>query len=331
MMAMTQVESDFLERFELVLKDVLASPTYTDREPRVLMEAARYLSLSPGAKRMRPQLVNHFGAAVDAPLQARLDVAVAAELMHAASLMHDDVVDEGKERRGKPTVNAQWSNSVAVLSGDLMLCLALTRLSAFDHSISLDAVELVAQMTWAAMHEVECRGDVYLSVQRWRAIAEGKTGALLAWCGTAPARVAGHEEESWRFARCGHHLGVAFQLADDLKDFLDRTTGKDPLADLRNRNPAYPIALALERSDAFRDALGALWEREVMIDDEIEAMGHWMVELDVHLDTMAACEREIAMALDALGPYQNLPGGVEITQWGLMLEQMARQCLENRI
>lgn len=331
MIAATRIEADFLTRFEATLEQFLASPAYVDREPRILMEAAQYLSLGSGAKRMRPLLVNHFGAAVDAEMEARIDIAVAAELMHAASLMHDDVVDAGTVRRGRPTVNAQWNNSVAVLSGDLMLCLALMRLSAYERSVSIDAVELVAQMTWAAMHEVECRGDVYLSVQRWHAIAEGKTGALLAWCGTAPAKIVGQQDSAWRFSRCGHHLGVAFQLADDLRDLLDRSTGKDPLADIRNRNPSYPIAVALERSTDFRDALGELWEREAMSEAEIEGMGKWMIDLGVHLDTMDACEREIALALDALGAFAKRPGGVEIAQWGAQLEAMARYSLESHL
>jgi geranylgeranyl pyrophosphate synthase len=328
MIAATRVETNFLELFETSLDEFLASPAYVDREPRILMEAARYLSLGPGAKRMRPLLVHHFGAAVDVSMEARIDIAVSAELMHAASLMHDDVVDAGTVRRGRPTVNAQWNNSVAVLSGDLMLCLALIRLADHHREVSLDAVDLVAQMTWAAMHEVECRGDVYLTVARWQAIAEGKTGALLSWCGTSPAKIAGQEESAWRLGRCGHHLGIAFQLADDLGDLLNRKMGKDPLADIRNRNPSYPIAVALERSVEFRDSLGELWNGEEMAEDKIEAMGRWMVELGVHQDTMAACEREIALALDALGPYAKRPGGVEVAQWGAQLEAMARLCME---
>jgi geranylgeranyl pyrophosphate synthase len=329
MIAATRIEASFLDLFEMNLEQFLASPAYVDREPRILMEAARYLSTGPGAKRMRPLLVHHFGAAVDVSMDARLDVAISAELMHAASLMHDDVVDDGTVRRGRPTVNARWSNSVAVLSGDLMLCLALMRLGGHDRMVSLDAVDLVAKMTWAAMHEVECRGDVYLTIDRWRDIAEGKTGALLAWCGTAPAKIAGKQESAWRLGRCGHHLGIAFQLADDLRDLLDRSTGKDALADIRNRNPSYPIAVALERSDAFRDALAEVWQRDEMDEGDVERLGKWMVELGVHLDTMAACEREISLALDALGPYGRLPGGVEVAQWGAQLEAMARHCLES--
>ncbi len=324
----TETHTVFLEQFEAALEHALLDPKTAGMESDILMEAARYLCGGSGAKRMRPQLVDHFGSLMDIPQDARVKIAVAGELIHAASLMHDDVVDEGTMRRGRPTVNVQWKNSVAVLSGDLMLCLALQELSPLGHRVSMRAVDVVASMTWAAMAEVESRGDVGLDTKRWRAIAEGKTGALLAWCAMAPAMIAGQDDVAERFALCGHHLGVAFQLADDLWDMLGVGTGKDRFADLRNRNPAYPIAVALEKSEPFREGLAKFWgQTEEMSDETLEEMGKWLLGLGVHLDTMAACEREIHLALEALGSYSEVAGGVHIARWARELEAMARICL----
>lgn len=324
----TESRASFLEQFEEALGRALVDPKTTGEESDILMEAARYLCSGSGAKRMRPQLVDHFGSLMDVRHEDRLKIAVVAELIHAASLMHDDVVDEGTMRRGRPTVNAQWKNSVAVLSGDLMLCLALQELAPLGHKISLRAVDVVASMTYAAMAEVESRGDVGLDTRRWRAIAEGKTGSLLAWCAMAPALISGEEEVAERFALCGHHLGIAFQLADDLWDMLGQRTGKDRFADLRNRNPAYPIAVALEKSESFREGLAEFWgQSEAMNEETLEEMGAWLLRLGVHLDTMAACEREIGLALEALGAYSEVAGGVHVARWARELEAMARICL----
>ena len=96
-----------------------------------LLLAARHLCLKAG-KRARPMLMKIFGDTLGVPEVKLIDPAVAAELIHAASLLHDDVVDNGMFRRGKPTVNARWGNIVAVMSGDLLLSGALLRLSKFD-------------------------------------------------------------------------------------------------------------------------------------------------------------------------------------------------------
>src|SRR5262245_15381530 len=112
----------------------------------LLLSAARHLCFS-GGKRARPRLALYFGQAVGAPQRALVDVAVASEFIHAASLLHDDVVDEGMLRRGNPTVNARWGNTVAVLTGDLVLTLAFEQIKPYSKIIIAEAIELVAHMT----------------------------------------------------------------------------------------------------------------------------------------------------------------------------------------
>src|SRR5947207_11516936 len=111
----------FLADVERSLERSLEPEHAAPGEPSVLRDAARRLSVASGAKRVRPRLCAFFGEAVGAPEEGLIDLAVAAELIHAGSLLHDDVVDEGTLRRGVPTANAAWGNLVAVLSGDLCL------------------------------------------------------------------------------------------------------------------------------------------------------------------------------------------------------------------
>src|SRR5687767_6338454 len=115
-------EQAFLQKIEARLQHVLQDGGSAD----LLTTAAAHLCLN-GGKRLRPRLVHWFGAAVDADTRRLADAAAAAELIHCASLLHDDVVDAGTLRRGQPTVNVLWGNTAAVLSGDLVLSLAFAQ------------------------------------------------------------------------------------------------------------------------------------------------------------------------------------------------------------
>src|SRR5262249_52640390 len=152
--------------------------------------------------------------------------AVCAELIHSASLLHDDVVDAGMYRRGRPTVNARWGNIAAVMTGDILLTTAMAKLVAIDQRITQAALATVAGLTRAAVAEVEARGDLALPLEHLRAIAEGKTGALFAWCGIAAAVLAEDLDAQRRFAAFGRRLGVAFQIADDILDLTGLDQGK---------------------------------------------------------------------------------------------------------
>ncbi|RAL22373.1 polyprenyl synthetase family protein [Lujinxingia litoralis] len=324
--------SDFLTHFEHALDQALKDPRHAGKEPAVLLEACRHLSFASGAKRMRPLLVDHFGAALNLPREARIALAITSELIHTASLLHDDVVDEGTTRRGLPTANAQWNNSVAVLGGDLMLCIALEQLYDFPREVTFEAVTLVAEMTRAAMREVDARHDSSWGLDEWAAIAHGKTGALLAFCGTASARVAGRSELIERLGLCGHHLGLAFQITDDLIDVVGHPIdiGKDRLADLRNRNPSYPIALARSSNADFARALEQLWQRDDLAEEDVQRFGAWIVELGCAQQTLATVEDHLDRAMDALGEFQHGPGGEHIAQWATQLRTQARWSLEKR-
>ena len=210
--------ADFLGSVEQRLGGMLADgDAGPDVKGDTLMEAARHLCIGTGGKRARPLLVRLFGGAVGVGPERLVDVAVAAEMIHSASLLHDDVVDASALRRARPTVNARWGNIVAVMSGDLILSTALFRLAQLDARLGQTSLAVVTEMTRAAIAEVEARGNLSLSLERLRYIAEGKTGSLFGWCGSAAATLAGTPEAAERFDRFGRRLGVAFQIADDIQ------------------------------------------------------------------------------------------------------------------
>lgn len=282
--------------------------------------AARHLCLSPGAKRARPRMVHLFGLSVGADPDGLADVAVAAEFIHGASLMHDDVIDHGTTRRGRPTVNARWDNLTAVLAGDMLLSEAIYGLRRWERPITEEALRLVADMSRAAMLEAHVRGRVDILPSQWRYIALGKTGAMFRWCGRAAAMLAGDAEAVERLGAFGDRFGVAFQMADDLKDLLGGDIGKDRYADIRNANPSYVLSVATQSSPALREALAAAWARPEPLDPETVArLGQLVVETGALAETHRALGAEIAAAIEALGAYRDRPGCAEMVAWALMM------------
>lgn len=299
-------------------------PGLHDSAAPTLLAAARDLCIAGGGKRVRPRLTFYFGQACGAPFEGLVDVGVAGELIHAGSLLHDDVIDEGTRRRGRPTVNARWGNTVAILAGDLMLTLAFVQVRGWPPEITDEAVDTIAGMTRAAMAEVEVRGRLDLPVDAWRGIVEGKTGALFAWCGRSAARLAGAADAVLRFGACGRHLGVAFQLADDVLDLAGQRSGKDLFADLRNREPSYPILRAASTSPALAGEIAKLWGKARMSDRGVAAIAAAIVDTGALEATAAKVEVEVEAAIEALGGYAEAPGGRDIAYWARLLAAQAR-------
>ncbi|WP_224363010.1 polyprenyl synthetase family protein [Hyalangium versicolor] len=312
--------SDFLG---IVEQRIVAALADGDAGPGVkgdtLMEAARHLVLGGGGKRARPMLVRLFGDAVGVPAETLVEIAVAAELIHSASLLHDDVVDAGMFRRGRPTVNSRWGNIVAVMSGDLILSTTLLRLVQMDSRVAETGLSVVSEMTRAAIAEVEARGVMDLPMPQLRYIAEGKTGSLFGWCGKAAALLAKKQDAEARFDGFGRHLGVAFQIADDIRDILGTDVGKPQYADLYSRSPSMPILLALAKDEGLRRKLRDAWAFSSIAPERAQELGAAIIAtgaVDMSLERLNA---EIVSALDFLGPYSDTVGGQELVGWARKL------------
>jgi geranylgeranyl pyrophosphate synthase len=284
-----------------------------------LMEAARHLCLASGGKRARPMLTRLFAGSVGLTGEKVVDIAVSGELIHSASLLHDDVVDAGMYRRGRPTVNARWGNIVAVMSGDLILTTTLQRLSHLDFAITQTALALVTEMTRGAITEVEARGNLDLPLERLRYIAEAKTGSLFGWCGSAVASLAGQPEAARRFDGFGRHLGVAFQIADDIRDVLGTDPGKPRYADVLSRTPSLPMLLAVQQDERLRRMLKDAWSASSVSSERAQEIGLGIESTHAVEHSMARMNVEIEAALDALGPYGQQGTGMELVSWARKL------------
>jgi geranylgeranyl diphosphate synthase type I len=205
-----------------------------------------------GGKAVRPGLVMLTGEALGAAVEDLLPGAVAVELVHNFSLIHDDLMDRDTERRHRPTVWSVWGDPTAVLAGDALLSLAHEVLaetgSAYVGPASVALARATRELIRGQVLDVafERRDDVGLA--ECVDMAAGKTGALLSVSAELGAVLAGAPSDVSRaFAEFGAELGIAFQLVDDLLGIWgwpDRT-GKPVFSDLRSRKKTMPVVWAI--------------------------------------------------------------------------------------
>ncbi|WP_020678950.1 polyprenyl synthetase family protein [Salinispora tropica] len=238
-------------------------------------EAARHL-LDAGGKRFRPLLVA-LGAQFGDPTREQVvPAAVVVELTHLATLYHDDVMDEAPVRRGAPSANSRWTNSVAILVGDYLFA----RAADISADLGTEAVRLQARTFARLVHgqiaeTVGPRPGVDPVAHHLHVIAE-KTGSLIATAARFGGMFSGASPtHTQALAGYGEAIGVAFQLSDDLLDISSEAerSGKTPGTDLREGVPTLPVLYALASDDA--DA-ASVRLREVLAvgpltDDELHA------------------------------------------------------------
>jgi octaprenyl-diphosphate synthase len=205
--------------------------------------------LEAGGKRVRPLTVL-LSAACFGPVPAvARELAVVSELIHLATLLHDDVIDDGQERRGREAPRRLWGNAVSVLAGDLLLTHALERTAAA--AVPGVLTDLFATLRRLVDGEVvQLRGRRRLDVREdvYFRIVHDKTAALFIWAARAGATVAAAPAEAARaLGEFGAHVGVAFQLVDDVLDYDGdpRVTGKALLVDLAEGKLTLPLIRTL--------------------------------------------------------------------------------------
>ncbi len=224
-------------------------------------ESATHL-LEAGGKRVRPVTLLLAAACFGAPPPAAQDLAVAAELVHLATLLHDDVIDDGQERRGRPTPRRLWGNAVSVLAGDLLLTHALERTSAAaPPSVLADLFATLRRLVDGEV--VQLRGRLRFDPREevYFRIVRDKTASLFAWAARAGATIAGaRAEAASALGEYGTHVGVAFQLVDDVLDYAGdpRATGKALLGDLLEGKLTLPLIRALTEDPSLASDVDAV-------------------------------------------------------------------------
>ena len=199
-------------------------------------------------KRMRPILIllmaKNFGRVTDTTLNA----AVGLELLHTASLVHDDVVDESKQRRGQLSVNAEYDNKVAVLVGDYILSTALLYVSRTHSEIVVRYLsELGRTLSNGEILQLSNIQNETITEEAYYKVIEQKTAALFEACASIGALSAGAAEEDIQQAKLfGRNLGMIFQIRDDIFDYYDsKEIGKPTGNDMTEGKLTLPVIYAL--------------------------------------------------------------------------------------
>lgn len=204
-----------------------------------------------GGKRMRPMLILLMAKSFGQVSQVTQHAAVGLELLHTASLVHDDVVDESGERRGQASVNATYDNKVAVLVGDYILSTALLHVSKTGHQ---RIVEYLAELgrTLAAGEILQLTNiqNQQISEDVYYQVIKQKTAALFEACASIGALSAGASEEQVEIAgRFGQNLGIIFQIRDDIFDYYESgEIGKPTGNDMAEGKLTLPVIYALHRN-----------------------------------------------------------------------------------
>jgi octaprenyl-diphosphate synthase len=201
-------------------------------------------------KRLRPTLLMLTARACGRITPAHHTLAAVVEMIHTATLVHDDVLDEATLRRHARTVNAGWGNQASILLGDMLFSHAFHLTSSVDAQACALIGAATNRVCEGELHQISERGNLALSEQDYLDIIDGKTAELTACCCRLGALYAGADEEAVeRLAEFGRCLGVAFQIADDLLDLtgLEESTGKTLGTDLAQQKLTLPLIHALER------------------------------------------------------------------------------------
>lgn len=224
----------------------------------ILQEASRHL-MDAGGKRFRPLLVLLAGLVGGSRVtdDALVDAGVIVELVHLSTLYHDDVIDDADARRGVPTAHEKWSNTVAILTGDFLLARASELSAALGVEVTRIMARTITDLCAGQIREVQgslaARDSGIRPVVGDRAyylrVLSEKTASLIATSARLGGLLSGLPRESVEALRnYGYHLGLSFQLADDLLDITSEAgdTGKEPGTDLREGVRTMPILYALE-------------------------------------------------------------------------------------
>lgn len=188
-----------------------------------------------GGKRLRPLLTFLFGQYFGLTTDRVAPFASAIEMVHAASLAHDDVIDQAQTRRGRASINAESSNKRAVLAGDYLLADVIMSLTQKGSpQLVGEMASVIQQLSLGEWLQLDACEDRHYTAEVIEKIALYKTASVMSWCGVAPAILAELNEATVEKARAfGHHLGLAFQMIDDTLDFSGDSQ-KDQLLDLQN-------------------------------------------------------------------------------------------------
>jgi octaprenyl-diphosphate synthase len=276
-----------------------------------LVERVGRVTLEAGGKRLRPAFVMLAARAVGLPFSKERASRLGAcmEMIHMATLVHDDVIDHSPTRRGRPTAAAEYGNTAAILGGDVLLAKAMALLSK-DGDLSIIGVvaDAVVDMAEGEVRELEVRGNFDLSADEHLDVLNRKTASFIEACCVVGARLAGASEDVTEALRLyGHHIGLAFQIVDDLLDYQgdESKVGKPLAGDFREGQATLPLIFLRDHLSEAESTIARRRFGNGANDDEVRMIADWMSKRGAFRQAEAAAAAHVAAGMAAL---ESLPG-----------------------
>jgi heptaprenyl diphosphate synthase len=290
-----------------------------------LHQSALHL-VKAGGKRIRPVFVLLAGEFGEYDLQKLQHIAVPLELIHMATLVHDDVIDDADLRRGQPTVKSKWDNKIAMFTGDYIFSKALLEATRLEnpkiHQVLSNAI---VQMCLGEMEQIRLFFQIDQSLRDYLLRIKRKTALLLAIsCQLGAMAVDAKKEYVRALYDFGYNAGMAFQITDDLLDLMgsEAEIGKPPGSDLRQGNITLPYLLAMhdpKDKDFVRSTL-------LKLKDNMDP--HLLVELIERMrqhqaidQTKKIARRYIDKALDALGQLPDMKARDDLKKISMFIQE----------
>src|SRR5580698_1491491 len=227
-----------------------------DSNESLISEICHYL-VDGGGKRLRPLfilLVYRACGGVNAKVDDAIDAAIALELIHSATLLHDDIIDAGMLRRGKPSAFARYGASGTLIAGDYLFCRAFELCGRFEERLVRTAAQACIQLTEGEVMEGRMRHNAAATIDDYIAVITRKTASLFAAGGKVAADLAGADAKTIAaMETLGLSIGLAFQMIDDLLDVLgpEEKIGKPVGSDLRAGIISLPVVLGVQHNIEF--------------------------------------------------------------------------------
>lgn len=229
--------------FERHLKEILTSTSsYTDRIGQYILDS--------GGKRLRPKIVVYVGQAAGLSPDVYMPFAYTVELMHTASLLHDDVVDGTEIRRSRPTANQVFGDKPALLAGDFISASAIeTMCSLGNMRLALSMVQTIKKMAEGELRELEHTTSFHDSMETYLDIIYLKTASLFELCSLGTGILAGLPEETLELlVAYGRFVGMAFQIVDDIINLCpDEGDNKDAFNDILEGKSTLPLVILFQQ------------------------------------------------------------------------------------
>lgn len=304
-----QLAADISTQLESVERRLYEVTEQTRRLPDT---ASKHL-LAAGGKRARPHLLLLTARLGDADRSEIVEAAVAVELIHLASLYHDDVMDDAPVRRGAPAAHEVWGNSVAILTGDLLFSKAsLVTAGLGPEAVRIES-ETFERLVLGQLNEFAGPPEGADPIDHYLHVLADKTGSLIATSARFGVMFSGADQALAEPVRLfGERVGIAFQLADDIIDLTStsQSSGKTPGTDLRERVPTLPVLYARAAAaagDASATEVVALLDADLDSDEALEAA---RAALAAHPVTDRARAEAVRWAEDAKAALEPLPEGI---------------------